>query len=129
MRHLILVALLVLASCSAADVDDTSVAEQSLTTTRALHIHVSGPQTAPDHETVTVGCTIFVGFSDDDQLQDSLTPELELKTGLGIYKTEIQLNADIAAAVKAYLYSSQSIPTNGYAATYVSGAYGALTIL
>lgn len=96
--------------------------------TRVLHIHVTGPTDAADHETVTVGCNILVGLSDASAIADSIYAEIALKT-LGIYKTSAQMNLAVTDAVKAHLHTSQGIPTGGYAASYVSGAYGLLGIL
>jgi hypothetical protein len=132
LRILILSLLCSVGGCDAARSpgdEPVSTIESPLTTVRALHVHVTGPTGAADHETVTVGVQIIVGFSDDDYLTDSFFPELELKTVLGLYKTAIQMNADVAEEVKDFLYSSYSIPTNGYAAVYVSGAYGLLNLL
>jgi hypothetical protein len=99
---------------------------------RVLHVHVGGLDSIPSghgDDQVTVTLQILVGIDGDDPLSDSLPATLTLKTLLGLYKTAIQLNVDVAEAAKAHMYSSQSIPTNGYAAVYVSGAYGLLSIL
>lgn len=98
---------------------------------RVLHIHVTGPQVTTGSDSVTVGCNILVGIdgSPNTEITDSYAPDIALKGLLGIYKTSIQINSDIAVAIVAFMLSSHSIPANGYAAIYVSGAYGVLNIL
>lgn len=95
--------------------------------TRALNVHVTGPIAAADHETVTLAVNIVVGFDDASNLTDVMHADIPLKT-LGVYKTPLEMNQDVVAAVKQHLLTFNAIPTNGYAATYVSGAYGSLTI-
>lgn len=97
--------------------------------TRVMNIHVSQINSAADHETVNLALQFRIGISDASEISDSLNQDISLKTGLGLYKTSIQLNADIAVLVKDFAYSTYSVPTNGYAATYVSGAYGLLNLL
>lgn len=98
-------------------------------TIRVLNIHVANINDAPDHETVNLALSIKVGFSDTTALTDSLNQDIAQKNGLGLYRTSIEMNLAVADAVKSFLNSSYSIPTNGYAAVYVSGAYGLLNIL
>ncbi len=97
-------------------------------TTRVLHIHITGIDAAPDDDSVQPNCDINVGISDASPIGDSYSPTITLKL-LGVYKTAIQMNISVADACKDFLSSSYSIPTNGYAAVYVTGAYGLLSIL
>ncbi|HET9063684.1 MAG TPA: hypothetical protein VFO62_10385 [Candidatus Binatia bacterium] len=97
--------------------------------TRVLNVHVTGLQGAPDHESVQLALDIKVGRSDGAAITDTLNPTLDLKNALGVYRTAIEMNLEVIEAAKDHMLSSQSIPTNGYAAVYVSGAYGLLSIL
>ena len=96
--------------------------------TRVLSIQVAAVAALPDEDTMQLDVAYRVGISDDDPISDVTTVELSLHT-LGVYKTSIGLNAAIADAVKEFVYSEHSIPTNGYAAVYVAGGFGLLSVL
>lgn len=95
---------------------------------RVLHIHVTALGLATEETQVSTQVDVRIGIDGEESISFNLTPEITLKT-LGVYKTAIQMNVAIADAVKSYAYDTYSIPTNGYVATYVSGAYGLLNVL
>lgn len=96
--------------------------------TRVLHVHVSGLDSIPSGGKVKLQCQLLVDRSDGSTISDSVAPELEVKPGL-LYRTSIEMNVAIADAAKAHLNTYYSIPTDGYDAVYVTGAYGLLSIL
>lgn len=96
--------------------------------TRVLYIHVPAVGNPNGVTSLDLAPSVIVGLDDGDPIVETPTIVINLKT-LGIYKTAIQMNLALADAVKQFMLDEHSIPINGYAATYVSGAYGLLNIL
>lgn len=98
---------------------------------KVLSIHVNQLQTAgwDDPSIVKVRTSITLQETDEDPINLTGVDFSLSNNTLGVYKTAIQLNADLVDAVKTYLNTYYSIPTSGYSTSYLSGGWGLLSLL
>lgn len=95
---------------------------------KVIHVHIAGIEEAPDENTVVLSLSIKVADGNAQVVTDSLAPSITLKI-LGVYRTAIQINQKVMAEAKAFVEDTYSIPSNSYAAEYLSGGYGLLNLV
>lgn len=132
-RIVVLCALVAIVSASVALRPVVATEREAVATTvatKVLHIHVVSLGLAQGEDVMSVQLDIQIGEDGEDTIGTNLTPNLDLKTMLGTYKTALQLNQELVESVKDYLADEPfNIPTNAYLTTFLSGGYGALNLL
>lgn len=89
-------------------------------TTRVMILHLEHPARALDHLTADIGGDLSVGMSAGGAFTDSFRATIALTDGMGTYKTQAELETAVIEAAKEFAYEAYGIPTDGYAAVYIT---------
>jgi len=95
---------------------------------KVLHAHIVGfPDIWSDPDVVKLNVEWrVVQTGEDPDYNGTVELQIGLKT-LGIYRTAVQMNSQVLAAVEDYILNNYSV--SGFNAEYLSGGYNLLNLL